>query len=58
MLQASSMTNSLYDTISVLSSRVSGRTLPTMEPSWRSSSEFHTDDAKIYYACVGVKACM
>jgi len=43
VLPASSMISSLYGTISALSSRVSGRTLPTMAPSWRSSSEFATD---------------
>ncbi len=37
---ASSMISSLYGTISALYSRVSGRTWPTMAPSWRSSSEF------------------
>lgn len=39
----SSMISLLYGTISAPSSRVSGRTLPTMAPSWRSSSEFAFD---------------
>lgn len=40
---ASSMISSLYGTISAPSSRVCGKTLPTMEPSWRSSSEIAFD---------------
>lgn len=38
--RVSSMINLLYGTILALSSRVSGRTWPTMVPSWRSLSEF------------------
>lgn len=43
VLPVSFTTSSLYGTISARSSRASGKTLPTMEPSWRSSSEFAID---------------
>lgn len=43
VLPVSFTISSLYGTISARSSRASGKTLPTMEPSWRSSSEFAID---------------
>ena len=45
---ASSMISSQYGTISALFSRVSGRILPTMAPSWRSSSECALN--KVYWS--------
>lgn len=43
VLPVSFTISSLYGTISARSSRASGKTLPTMEPSWRSSSKFAID---------------
>lgn len=43
VLPVSFTISSLYGTISARSSRASGKTLPIMEPSWRSSSEFAID---------------
>lgn len=43
VLPVSFTISSLYGTISARFSRASGKTLPTMEPSWRSSSEFAID---------------